>query len=309
MVQIFSSCHYAKPESLFVNNVKSTNYDSLSGQFLYNSLFPLTGYKTEFTYKIFYRFRTNIVGNIIIIGNDTFSADTSLQGNFSFTVQNGAITPDTFELKCWNRDLGFYHENNKVTTANKTMKTLEIRFSGDSGLAQYWYTKVLVEVTSTITKDKETFSLSKTGSYLSYTFPLTIASSPLGNNGILEITDIDTLGATFRNTETLPLPLDTFNITIPYNGTSGINGNSSLADKPFQCHIKKALQGKTVVVLKNLPSSGEITLYTIKGQSILKQKAAAGNSIFTFELLKASSIYVINLKYGNRVVKQLLIVN
>lgn len=296
ILETISTCIYAKPESLFVNGVKSINYDSVAGQFVYSSLFPLIGFKTDYTYKIFYKFRNNI------IGNDTFPSDTTIQSNFSITVQNGAITPDTFEVKCWDRELGFYYENNKVTTANKAMKTLEIRFSSDSGVAKYWYTNVKVEVTGTTAKDKETFVLTKAGSYYSYVFPLNNALSSTPNNGILEIADIDTLSATFRNAETPQLPLDTLNIAIPYNASSGINPNTVVADRLFQFHIKKALRGKAVIVLKNLPIAGEIEIYTARGQCVLRKTLARGNAVLRFPAFKSSALYIFNLKYSATII-------
>ncbi len=204
------------------------NWNNDSTGFLFPELFPLTGQNTDFEFIIEYHKRRIYVdqqtGQI-----DTIDTDTT--HNIAFDVEidpNQGPLDSMWDVKCWDRELGFYYNGAQVTTVDETMTPLELRFAFTPGDAQYSYTKASIEVgnTSTNGSDIETVTLTKNGNTFTGTFPLAViddAVTPAQNDGTLQHYAVDNLTAVFRNDEDPKLPLDTLKIQIPFDFGGTIN--------------------------------------------------------------------------------------
>jgi hypothetical protein len=265
--------------------------------------------KTKFFYRIKYT-----IWHETITGNDTqlVPRDTVCDGDFSFFIQKGAVTPDTFDVKCWNRFLGFYYNNQKIIEATDSMSHLEIRFDYDSGTAKYNYSKVCVELITYgdggAGKDKETFLLQKNGKRFSYVFPVEVTVNPVQNDLKLQVASTDKIYAVFRNNETPMLWLDSLIDSIAYKTSTDINAGTSPSSTAFRFSISKTGNGKPVFLLQNLPIAGEIDIYTVRGQCVFKKKIARGNAVLSFPAFKSSSLYIFTLKYGATIINKKVII-
>jgi hypothetical protein len=203
-------------DSISVNGVQVTIYDSLNNQFVFTNQFPLVGVKTDFNYRVKYT-----VHKVVINGNDTqiVPIDSFAQGDYSITIQPQITTPDTFAVTCWDRNFSFYNNNIKITALNETMTQLDIRFTYDQGTAKYNYTKATIEVTTAgngTTKDRELVDFIKNGNTFVGLFPLEVTDVPAVNDKKLQVRFNDKIYVVFRNGEKTKLPLDTLRDSIGY---------------------------------------------------------------------------------------------
>ena len=207
------------PVGIEVNGtIAPTPWDSTG--FDFGMPFPLIGVTTPFTYDIDYK----IWVDSITAGGDTIQIqkDTSARIEFDVVIQDGAPDlPDTFDVEYWERELGFYYNNNQVTVINEAMTPLELRFSYNNSNANYNYTEADIVVTTFegLLQDKETFTLSYNGNSFTGTFPRVVISdnaTSTPRNDILEHYAVDTLVAIFMNNENPQLPLDTLKIKAPF---------------------------------------------------------------------------------------------
>ena len=220
------------PVDITVNGTTISDYDTVNGIFTFDDHFPLTGVKTDFDYTINYTIaKDSILPNgdtIVVIG------DSAALGNFSVVVDpTVTVPPDwylhTFEMICWQRDLQFYYNNAEINSVNEIMSPIELRFDWIPGDKDYAYTKADVEVITTqgLATDKETYTLSASGTNRFIgTFPRIViedTQTPTQGNGIVEHYKSDEFIATFRNNESVKLPLDTIRDTIPFELSGSIN--------------------------------------------------------------------------------------
>lgn len=217
---IFTAGSVGKPKTIKINNSTNGNYDPNTNTFNFANLFPLEGVITNFNYEIVYTIRKDTVdsqGNIITIERDETS-----NVQFNAVVQDGAPDlPDTFDVRCWERGLGYHNTGGtEITSADERNQSIEIRFSFDPGDAGYVYTNAKVELTHFYgnPKDVETVTLTQINSTTyGFTFQRTVDSLfPVSNNGVLQHYAEDSIIAVFRNSESTPLPLDTVRIAIPF---------------------------------------------------------------------------------------------
>lgn len=197
------------PSKITIGGISATNWDSTG--FTFNNLFPLTGRTTTFNYNITYKMYN--ASNVYI--KDT----THIISNFNVEIDpSSGNLPDTFDVLCWDRNLHFRFNNQNITAANETMTQLGLRFDNKPQQANYNYTNAKVEVTHALgsAKDKETFTLTGSNNDFTIQFSRDIDSTPTPGNQILEHNAFDTLIATFRNSESPQLPLDTLRIAIPF---------------------------------------------------------------------------------------------
>jgi hypothetical protein len=196
------------PKSVTIGGTTSSNW--VNGTFTFGSLFPLTGPITTFNFTITYG----------LYEYSKYIKDTThAVNNFRVMIDPPTtLTPDKYEVKHWNRDLLFLHNNAVITAATENMDTLVLRFLWSPGDAAYAYTKALVECSTVrnVTHDVETYSLTKeSDSTFSVKISRIPSNAPVSGNGILEQAANDTIVAIFRNTESPKLPLDTLRIAIP----------------------------------------------------------------------------------------------
>jgi hypothetical protein len=297
------------PDSIVFNGSVLQVWDSLNNMFTFNSLFPLLGEVTDFNYRIKYTvFRWMING----IDTQIVPFDSLAAGNFSVTIQTGAVTPDTFSIKCWDRSIGFYNNNTKITMANLTMNQLEVRFTYDPGLAKYDYTNAAIELTTSGgaggKMDKESIGLMKNGLIFSGIIPLEANENSTVNDGKLQVRLLDKIYAVFHNSEKQKLPLDTLKDSITFNASSDINEGLSPSLKAFHFYISKTGNREPVIFLQNMPVAGELEIYTARGQCVFKKELARGNAVLRFGAFKSSALYIVNLKYGSAIVKEKVII-
>ncbi len=203
-----------------------SNWDSTG--FTYPSLFPLLGEETQFEYKINY----HVVSDTDTVYTKEFMADSLVTVNYTVKIDpnQSALSNTVFDVRKWDRDIGFYFQNTLVSEIKNSMDSLEIRFTYNGGSANYQYTQAKIEITSTTgqIQDKETFVLNNMGSYFTKKFPLVVIGnniSPTQGDGKIQYYETDTLIAVFRNTEQPTLPLDTLLISSPciFSGKVNIN--------------------------------------------------------------------------------------
>jgi hypothetical protein len=214
----------SEPKKLTVNGITSTIYDGKF--FVFNTLFPLKkDPKTDFNYYAEYKiyYDTIINGKHVVL-----SKDSNTTGNFSITVQAGAVYPDSFDVSEWERDLGFYHNNVKIDKVDETMKILEMRFSYNPLQSEYQYVKPegqKVVLWSVDNKDRMELRLQKTGSEFLKGFNLkatTGVTSPNTGDDTLEVKLRDSIIAVFYNDENPLLGRDTLPVGIPMRGSKVI---------------------------------------------------------------------------------------
>ena len=196
------------------------NWDSTG--FTFPKLFPLLGVTTDFTFDITYLITNDTLSLLRIIPPDRL--DTTITTEFKVEIDpaQGPLPDSLYDVKCWDRTLGFYYNGNQVTTIDETMNPLDLLFPYDPGDANYSYTTATIEVTNTSGngRDIENIALTKNGTTFSGTFPRTViddAASPTIGDGTLQHYSNDNIVAVFRNNESPKLPLDTIRIQVPFN--------------------------------------------------------------------------------------------
>ncbi len=213
------------PTQIIVNGQTVTNWDTTG--FTFGNLFPLVGETTEFNFELDYHIIRDsidaLTGEVV-----TFEDDTTINFDFDVVI-DPALDPlpeEQFDVRCWDRELSFYFNDNPVSKITETMDPLEIRFSYNSGEAEYDYTKAKVELRTTEgnSLDKETFTLKKSGNVFSVTVPKKVIDDnddPDVGDGTLQYHFIDNITAVFRNDEDPKLVLDTLMIKVPtdFGGT------------------------------------------------------------------------------------------
>lgn len=217
------------PIEMSVNGgISATNWNLDSTGFVFPGLFPLLDWTTDFDFEIKYQIRR------ISINPQTNTLDTIIKDTIhyiAFDVEidslQGPLPDSLWDVKCWDRTMGFYFNNVQITEIEDNMSPLEIRFTYDPGEAQYNYTNVSIEVsnTSATGRDRETITLTKNGNTFSGTFPRVVIStgtSPSPGDGTLQHYASDNIVAVFRNSESPKLPLDTFEIQAPFNFSGSV---------------------------------------------------------------------------------------
>ncbi len=214
------------PTEMSVNSGQvMKNWDSTA--FTFPSLFPLEGVTTGFTFYNKYHVKRDTLddsGNV-----HTIEYDTSTNTNFTVRIDPFANPLDTakFDVRCWDRDIGFFYNGAQQQALGETMNPMEVRFTYDGGTAQYDYTKVSIELITTIgqKQDREVFVLSKSGAFFSKEFSHEMINNkdPEPNNGTLQYRLDDTVVAIFRNNENPKLTLDTLRYKIPTSFTGYVN--------------------------------------------------------------------------------------
>ncbi|MFC1476459.1 hypothetical protein ACFL5S_00685 [Fibrobacterota bacterium] len=207
------------PTQIIVNGQQVNNWDTTG--FLFPDLFPLLGWTTPFNFTIDYHVIKDTL-NEQTGQLDTIEYDTTIIFDFDVEIDPtmGPLSDSLYDVRCWDRDLGFYFNNNLAPVLTEIMNPLEIRFTYNAGAADYTYTKSTVEV-STVggnAQDRETFTLTQNGTTFSLSFPHSVINdnmSPTAGDGTLQHYVIDTVVAVFRNDEDPKLPLDTLMIRIP----------------------------------------------------------------------------------------------
>jgi len=218
------------PTKLIVNGIEVINWDTTG--FTFGKLFPLIGPKTDFLFTIKYHVIKDTLNQIT--GHlDTIQYDTTVYVDFDVLVDpnQGPLPDSLFDVKPWNRDLGFYFNNTLVPVIRETMNPLQIRFDYNAGVAKYDYTKANVEIytVSGSVKDRETFALTKNGTTFSASFQNKVVetTNPIPGDGILQHYLLDTIVAVFRNNEDPKLPLDTLMIRVPSSFSGLVQSKSA----------------------------------------------------------------------------------
>ncbi len=297
-----ASTRYKIPDSIAVTNgtivVFNTNWiDSI---FTLPDLFPLTDTITTFSYIIKYK---NIIDTIINGNNTIIYRDTMLTLEYKIkSVEGAPDLADNFTVHSWKRGLGFYYNNQEITSANKAQDSLEIRFKYDPGDAHYNYTNVKVDVVSKKGYDKETFVLSHNNDYYSCSFKRELKPCVIGNS-IIEHEEIDTLIAIFRNNENPKLLLDTINVPIAFISGSNINFENR-ASKKFSFSFKKSLSGENRIFINNLPLFGKISIFELNGREVFQRNLKKGSTNLILPDKFAQSFYLVCIKYGTKTIKK-----
>ena len=231
IMTIISTEVIGSPITITVNGTTVSNYDTVNNQFTFDSHFPLTGWQTDFDFKIAY----TIVKDSILPNGDTIPvmSDSTNEGSFSVVVDPTVTVPpdwypSEFELICWEREIVFFYNSAQIFEVTEIMDPVELRFNFIPGDKGYDYTKVAIELTNKTGTglDKETYTLSKNGTTFSGTFPRAVIpnnASPTVGDGVLQHYSVDTIVATFRNDENPRLPLDTLQEEIPCRLSGSIN--------------------------------------------------------------------------------------
>ncbi len=304
-----------QPIQLWIDGVTIPILDQIAQ---FGSNFPFTGETTGFEYKIYYK---KTYDSIVIDSNgnpiDTIIVQTdSCTGvPFSITIVEGAKIPthypQPFMALRWNRDLAFFSNNQPVTIATASMKDLEIRFTHDSLDTNYDYKNVSVDITQSKgpVNDKETFTLTDFDSLFSHTFPIAIDSTPVPDDGILQLHEKDSIIAVFRNSDIPILPLDTIRYAIGFNTSSSIDPNSHTINKQFHYVLSHSGSGNYSIRLFNVPSKGTISLFTINGRELSHHQINRGNSIVTLPGNIATSVYIMRLEYNKQIVRRKLLLH
>ena len=268
--------------------------------------------------------RGKAIYDSIVIDSNGFQIDTIqvqlenppfLYGSFDVTIVEGSKIPTHYPMAFgtirWNRDLAFYNNDQPVTIATASMKDLEIRFTHDSLDTNYDYKNVSVDITQSKgpVNDKETFTLTDFDSLFSRTFPITIDSTPVPGDGVLQLHEKDSIIAVFRNNESPRLPLDTIRYAIGYNTSSSIDPNSQTINKQFHYVLSHSGSGNYSIRLFNVPSKGRFSLFTINGREISHYQINRGNSIVTVPGNIAASVYIMRLEYNNQIVRRKLLLH
>jgi hypothetical protein len=230
VINLISQSVTAHPDTLIINGIVITDYDTLNQQFTFDQIFPLTDWTTHFDYEINYKM---MIDSFIWVGDsivDTIQilGDSATSGEFDVTI-DPTITnlpnhyPHEFEMLCWQRELAFYYNGSPVNVVDETMHNLEIRFNYCPGDNDYRYTTVKTEISNVegSKTDKETYTLSNSqvDTLFTFTFPreVLINVDPNQQNGTLQHqAPNDSIIAVFRNEENPTLPLDTLRIAVPF---------------------------------------------------------------------------------------------
>lgn len=295
------------PKSMSVNNGPfSSTYDNCAFTFLHP--FPLTGEKTDFTFTIIYT-----------IVNDTGKSkggispsgyDTTEEVSFSVFIDPNAdpLPENLFDVRRWNRQLKIYHNNVVINQIKETMDSLEIRFYGDTADIHYDYKNIsIIVATGSLdsARDYETFQLSDNGLFFHHTFARESATFPIANDGILQHSPEDTVIVVFRNQNLL---LDTLVIQLPMvSGSVQIERllGSSLQPSPL---VFTYFSEKRLLVCKNLPTQGIITFYKINGQTVMQQRLKKGQTNLVLPKFMKPAIYLVHLKYGEKIMQKRIMV-
>ncbi len=221
------------PSGLTVNNGQQVNNWNQSA-FTLPSLLPLTDVTTDFSFDIKYNVTKDSVDEYGNIHQVQFDSTTHVDYRVEVDPNQPALNPAHYEVKSWDRDLGFYSNNAQVSIITDTMNQLEIRFTFEPGSAQYNYTKASVTLgnTSSRGREREQLTLTKNGRTFSATINRTLIpdnASPNQDNGTLQHYMDDTLTALFKNDETPRLPLDSLEISVPFT----FGGTVSLAKAAY----------------------------------------------------------------------------
>ena len=290
VVEVIVQSQTSYPVQINVNgNIINPNPWDTSG-FDFGRLFPLTGPVTPFVYDIGYKIWA--IDSITPVGDTIWVyKDTSTHVEFNVEIQDGAPDlPDTFEVKSWQREIGFYYGGTQQTTVNETENPLELRFGYIDGDANYNYNNAEIEVVTTegLAQDMETYTLLKSGNAFSGTFPLTIiddGSSPTPGNGTIEHYVVDNLIATFRNSEDPKLPLDTIRSTVAF-GLSGLiqiqcgyyfdNNANGFVDSIYVEATTDIASGLTDNHVQEILDSGILTLPVFRNFSINNSGVISG---------------------------------
>ena len=219
VISIFEQNTQIIPKDIVINGINdSVIWDG--EKFILPGIIPLTGKITDFNYDISYTITYDSIG----VNGDTITVeiDTSVTTQFSAEVDfNMVDPPDSCEVWYWDRTLKLYYNNNQITIIDdEDMENLQMQFAFNPGDAEYIYTDVEVEISSSRgnQKDKETFTLAKQGTADLFSVEFKRELNPdniTPGDGVLQHYSRDTLIAVFRNKEEPQLPLDTLRIIIP----------------------------------------------------------------------------------------------
>jgi hypothetical protein len=219
--------------------------------------------------------------------------------DFNVMINPSTTSADPIDVKRWDRNLNFYFNNQNIIAANETMDQLEIRVFCNPGQANYNYTAAKVEITSKMGKDKETFTLSGSNNAFIYQFTRVIDTTPTPGNLIVEHNAFDTLTATFRNSESPLLPLDSLVRKIPFIMGSAIKHTNS-TNNELNFYFKKSSNGKQLLHVNNLPANGEVSIYTLNGKKIFQHSIQKGSHSVKCDIKRlGTGIYYIKLSFGN----------
>jgi hypothetical protein len=252
-----------RPTRISIGSQSAVNW--ADSAFTLGRLLPLKGQTTPFTYVINYRQSKD--GKAV---KDT----TDIVNFYVRTLPGTVLDTSLYVEQYWNRDLMFRFNGVPISTIDGTMSSVELLFGYSPGSANYNYTNIQVELSTTAgtVHDRETYGLNRIGTLDSFStvFNVAVSSSPVQGNGILEhVAPDDTIIAVFRNSENPRLPLDTLRIACPVHippGTLGavldsavtrdMNGNGLIdrIDLTFDkgAAINKNATGNFTITLGNL---------------------------------------------------------
>ncbi len=220
---------YMMPQEMAVDKgTPATNWHLDSTGFQFPTVFPLLRKVTDFDVDLKYKIR-RIKKNTNTGLFDTINTDTlhPIEFNVDIDPAQGALPDSTWDVKKWDRNLGFYFNGNQVAVIEDNMNPLAIRFENDPKDAKYSYTKARIEIrnTSTIGTDIEYVDLSKNGQVFTGTINRTVIADnaqPTQSDGTLQHYQTDNITAVFRNDESPKLVLDTLKITVPFEFAGGV---------------------------------------------------------------------------------------
>ena len=307
VVDIITHSRTSYPIQMRVNGIinNPNPWDTVGMGFDFDRLFPLTGQITSFVYDIDYKIWW--IDSITPVGDTIWAyKDTSTHIEFNVAIQDSAPDlPNTFEVKRWDRTLGLYYNGESLDQVNKTMDTLEIRFTEKEIDILYDYDSITVTITNSEgDKDSEALDLTKTDSCFTKLFTIAIDSTPAQNDGILQVFERDTIIAIFRNPI---LPLDTLKITVPFNPTTAIDPNTVFSNGKFSFIITKTGSMQNILRVYNLPRNGNVSLYAINGRKVFEQSLYRGNASILLPNTLSRAVYLISLKYGDTVLRKKLL--
>ncbi|MBN1981573.1 MAG: hypothetical protein JW795_08585 [Chitinivibrionales bacterium] len=203
---IFSEVTHEKPKKLVINT-SATNNTWKDNSFTFQNLFPLTDFKTPFTYDLTF----SVIKDSITADGDTIQKsvkDTTFTIGFIASIEQAPQQADSVKCTYWGRNVGFFHNGSAVTMITADMKEIDIQFSEYQVDVLYGYKDVEVFVMGgggAQGCDIEKVSLTKNGTIFSKRIQRQVGT-PKPNDGILQHADPDSLIVVFRNPA---LPLDT----------------------------------------------------------------------------------------------------
>lgn len=206
--QIIKSTKSGTPLEIDINGLSNSKWEG--GFFSFPDLFPLEKKSTPFSFSIDY----NIVHDSITEDGDTIhlgAYDTTTTSNFVIDIESGTTGDDALTYLYWDREI-VIRQNGDIKNLLKESEPVTLEFVPSPIDTLIEYADVSLLVKTVISKDEESFDLSKNSTLFDVLASLEIRDANSGD-GTIQVAREDTLCIYFQNKD---LPLDTLSYKIPF---------------------------------------------------------------------------------------------